>query len=85
MVSLDQAIDAESLGGELTIDMLLAASKFEIKMLSHRVKTEMGVRRSQGKANNRAPFGYIVENGYYLQNKEPLVCLLSNKKRIYLY
>ncbi len=80
LVSLDQAIDAESLGGELTIDMLLAASKFEIKMLSHRVKTEIHVRKSQGKANNRAPFGYIVENGYYVPNKQPLVCLLSTKK-----
>ncbi|WP_158632896.1 fdxN element excision recombinase XisF [Dulcicalothrix desertica] len=80
MVSLDQAIDAESLGGELTIDMLLAASKFEIKMLSHRVKSEMHLRKSQGKANNRAPFGYIVEKGYYVPNQEPLVCLLSTRK-----
>jgi DNA invertase Pin-like site-specific DNA recombinase len=34
LVALDQTIDTESLGGELTIDILLAASKFEVKMLS---------------------------------------------------
>lgn len=80
LVSLDQAIDADSLGGELTIDMLLAASKFEVKMLSHRVKTERDLRRKLGRANNTFPFGYIVKDGFYVQNEEPLVCLLSSKQ-----
>ncbi|BAZ40726.1 fdxN element site-specific recombinase XisF [Calothrix sp. NIES-4101] len=80
LISLEQGIDAESMGGELTIDLLLAASKFEIKMLSHRVKTEIGYRRTQGKANNNAPFGFMVKSGVYTPNNEPLVCLLSTKQ-----
>jgi site-specific DNA recombinase len=62
LISLEQGIDAESMGGELTIDLLLAASKFEIKMLSHRVKSERDYRRTQRKANNLAPFGFSVNS-----------------------
>ncbi len=80
LISLEQGIDAESMGGELTIDLLLAASKFEIKMLSHRVKSERDYRRTQGKANNLAPFGFSVKNGFYVPNNAPLVCLLSTKQ-----
>ncbi len=80
LIALDQSIDHESSGGELTIDVLLAAAKFEVNMLSQRVKTEIKQRRSQGKANNTAPFGYKVVQGAYIMNDEPLVCLLSERK-----
>lgn len=80
LVCLEQEIDIDSLGGELTIDILLAASKFEIKMLSHRVKTERTYRTSLGKPNNISPFGFKVENGAYTQNNTPLVCLLATKQ-----
>lgn len=80
LVSLEQGIDVDSLGGELTIDMLLAASKFEIKMLSHRVKTERSYRTAQGKPNNVYPFGFKINNGAYVPNNEPLVCHLATKR-----
>jgi site-specific DNA recombinase len=79
LVALDQAIDPDSLGGELTIDMLIAASKFEVKMLSHRVSAELKVRRSQGKAHNVYPFGFVVADGKYIFDTRPIVCLIETK------
>lgn len=80
LTALDQNLDHETSGGELTIDVLLAAAKFEVNMLSQRVKSELKQRRSQLKANNTAPFGYKVVQGAYIKNEESLVCLLVERK-----
>lgn len=82
---LDQSLDADSLGGELTIDMLLAAAKFEVKMLQSRIKSERKHRRNQGKSHNIAPFGYQVENLRYIRDKNPCVCLIDGRREFKVY
>jgi site-specific DNA recombinase len=80
LVALDQAIDTESLGGELTIDVLLAASKFEVKMLSSRVAAERKLRMVQRKSHRFAPLGWKVENDCYVKDETWCVSLLEQKR-----
>ncbi len=80
--ALDQSFDVDSIGGELTIDMLLAAAKFEVKMLRSRLKVEREHRISQGKAHNQAPFGYRVEGEKYVRDELLCVCLLEGKHEL---
>ncbi|MEO1428763.1 MAG: fdxN element excision recombinase XisF [Cyanobacteria bacterium J06633_8] len=80
LIALDQTIDTESLGGELTVDILLAASKFEIKMLSSRVSAERKHRITQRKSHRFAPLGWKVVNDSYVKDESWCVCLLEGKK-----
>jgi site-specific DNA recombinase len=80
LVALDQAIDTESLGGELTIDVLLAASKFEVKMLSSRVAAERKLRMVQRKSHRFAPLGWNVENDCYIKDEAWCISLLEEKR-----
>ncbi|MCM0591623.1 MAG: fdxN element excision recombinase XisF [Gloeotrichia echinulata IR180] len=80
LVALDQTIDTESLGGELTIDILLAASKFEIKMLSSRVSAERKHRMVQRKSHRFAPFGWKVVDDCYVKDESWCVSLLEGKR-----
>ncbi|MBW4445343.1 MAG: recombinase family protein [Spirirestis rafaelensis WJT71-NPBG6] len=80
LVALDQTIDTESLGGELTIDILLAASKFEVKMLSSRVSAERKHRMTQRKSHRLAPLGWQVESDRYIKDESWCVSLLSTKR-----
>jgi site-specific DNA recombinase len=80
LVALDQTIDTESLGGELTIDILLAASKFEIKMLSSRVSAERKLRMVQRKSHRFAPMGWKVEDDKYIRDESWCVSLLDGKR-----
>ena len=80
LIALDQTIDTESLGGELTVDILLAASKFEIKMLSSRVSAERKHRMAQRKSHRFAPLGWKVVNDSYVKDESWCVCLLEEKR-----
>lgn len=80
LVALDQTIDTESLGGELTVDILLAASKFEIKMLSSRVSAERKHRMTQRKSHRFGPLGWKVVNDGYVKDESWCVCLLEDKR-----
>ena len=80
LIALDQTIDTESLGGELTVDILLAASKFEIKMLSSRVSAERKHRMAQRKSHRFAPLGWKVVNDNYVKDDSWCVCLLEGKR-----
>jgi site-specific DNA recombinase len=80
LVALDQMIDTESLGGELTIDVLLAASKFEVKMLSSRVAAERKLRMVQRKSHRFAPLGWKVESDRYIKDEGWCVSLLNGKR-----
>ncbi|MEH1786445.1 MAG: fdxN element excision recombinase XisF [Nostoc sp.] len=78
--ALDQAIDPDTLGGELTIDILLAAAKFEVKMTTERLKSDRRHRRNQGKSHRIAPFGYQVEGDRYIKDSQLCVCLIEGKR-----
>ncbi|BAY66102.1 fdxN element site-specific recombinase XisF [Calothrix brevissima NIES-22] len=78
--ALDEPFDLSSIGGELTIDVRLAASKYEVKMLAMRVKKERDTRKENKKPHWNAPLGYIVEDDKYKRDERPCVCLLAGKR-----
>ncbi|WP_017655990.1 fdxN element excision recombinase XisF [Fortiea contorta] len=80
--ALDEPFDLSSIGGELTIDVRLAASKYEVKMLAMRVKKERDTRKANKKPHWNAPLGYIVEHDKYKQDHRPCVCLIAQKKEL---
>lgn len=81
--AIDQNLDVNSCGGQLTIDILLAASKFEVGMLSSRMKAERSHRRTKRKPNAcTAPFGWTNKGDKYAPNTTPCVCLLKTKQEL---
>jgi DNA invertase Pin-like site-specific DNA recombinase len=83
--ALDDPFDLDSVGGELSVDVRLAAAKHEIKMLSLRVKKDIEVRRQQNKPHYFAPFGYkVTGDNYdkYTLNRESVVCLLETQQEL---
>jgi site-specific DNA recombinase len=79
LIALDQGVDPDSLGGELTIDMLLAAAKFEVRMVTERLKSERRHRVNQGKSHRIAPLGYRIDKDKYVRDNSPCVCLLTGR------
>ncbi len=77
--AIDEPFDISSIGGELTIDVRLAASKYEVKMLAMRVKKERETRKINQKAHWNAPFGYLVENDKYKTDDTPCVCIIEGQ------
>lgn len=77
--ALDEPFDISSIGGELTIDVRLAASKYEVNMLAMRVKKERDTRKANHKPHWNAPLGYVVENDKYKKDDRPCVCLIKDK------
>jgi hypothetical protein len=71
-----------SIGGELTIDVRLAASKYEVKMLGMRVKKERDTRKANKKPHWNAPLGYMVEDDKYKRDDRPCVCLIEGKQEL---
>ena len=80
ITALDEPFDINTMGGELTIDVRLAAAKYEIKMLSKRVKDDVNFRKSQNKPHWNAPYGYQVINDQYTLDHTEVICLLDNKQ-----
>jgi DNA invertase Pin-like site-specific DNA recombinase len=80
--ALDEPFDMSSIGGELTIDVRLAASKYEVKMLGMRVKKERDARKANKKPHWNAPLGYIVEDDKYKRDDRPCVCLIEGNKEL---
>lgn len=77
--AIDEPFDISSIGGELTIDVRLAASKYEVKMLGMRVKKERDTRKVNQKAHWNAPLGYTVEKDKYQKDHNPCVCLIEQQ------
>ncbi|MBV6626245.1 MAG: recombinase family protein [Rivularia sp. (in: Bacteria)] len=77
--AIDEPFDISSIGGELTIDVRLAASKYEVKMLGMRVKKERDTRKANKKAHWNAPLGYYVENDKYKRDDSPCVCIIAGQ------
>jgi DNA invertase Pin-like site-specific DNA recombinase len=77
--ALDEPFDISSIGGELTIDVRLAAAKYEVKMLGMRVKKEINFRKSQNKPHWNAPLGYCIIDDTYRLNHQEVVSLLEWK------
>lgn len=77
--AIDEPFDISSIGGELTIDVRLAASKYEVKMLGMRVKKERDTRKANKKAHWNAPLGYQVENDKYQRDNSPCVCIIDGR------
>ena len=77
--ALDEPFDILSIGGELTIDVRLAAAKYEVKMLALRIKKEREVRKQQHKPHWNAPFGYVVKDDLYCLDNTECICILKDK------
>lgn len=78
--ALDEPFDLNSIGGELTIDVRLAAAKYEVKMLALRIKKDREVRKQQHKAHWNAPFGYLVLDDQYILDESECICTINDKK-----
>lgn len=81
-ISLDDPFDLDSIGGELTVDIRLAAAKYEVNMVGLRVKKDRETRRQQKKANYFPPFGYKIINDKYVLNADPCICLIDTKMEL---
>lgn len=79
LVCLDEPLDL-SIGGELGIDVRLAAAKYEVKMTSLRISKVNEERRGAKKANYFPPNGYKVVSDKYEQDHTLIVCLIEGKK-----
>lgn len=77
--AIDEPFDISSIGGELTIDVRLAASKYEVKMLGMRIKKERETRKANKKAHWNAPLGYAVDSDKYKRDDSPCVCIIEGK------
>ena len=77
--AIDEPFDISSIGGELTIDVRLAASKYEVKMLGMRVKKERDTRKANKKPHWNAPLGYKVDSDKYKRDENPCVCIIEGR------
>jgi site-specific DNA recombinase len=80
LTALDQCLDTSSVGGELTIDILLAAAKFEVGMLGSRIRAERKHRMSQGKSHWYPPLGWAVQDNKYVRDERLCVSLIEGKR-----
>ena len=80
--ALDEPFDIDSIGGQLTIDVRLAAAKYEVNMTSLRVSKHNEIKLKQKKAHTKAPFGWKVENDIYVKDTSPCVCLIEGKREL---
>ncbi len=80
--AIDEPFEMSSIGGELTIDVRLAAAKYEVKMLAMRVKKERETRKTNKKPHWNAPLGYITDGQKYVKDNRPCVCLIANKSEM---
>jgi DNA invertase Pin-like site-specific DNA recombinase len=80
--AIDEPFEMSSIGGELTIDVRLAAAKYEVKMLAMRVKKERETRKANKKPHWNAPLGYLTDGHKYVLDNRPCVCLIGDKKEM---
>ncbi|NJM17873.1 MAG: recombinase family protein [Richelia sp. RM2_1_2] len=78
-VAMDDSLDLESVGGELSADIRLAVSKHEIQMLGLRISKSLEYRRSQGIPHPKMPFGYVLLDDDYAFDYTPVLCHLEDK------
>ena len=80
--AIDEPFEMSSIGGELTIDVRLAAAKYEVKMLAMRVKKERDTRKANKKPHWNTPLGYITDGEKYVKDNRPCVCLIASKEEM---
>jgi site-specific DNA recombinase len=80
--AIDEPFEMSSIGGELTIDVRLAAAKYEVKMLAMRVKKERDTRKANKKPHWNAPLGYVTDAEKYIKDNRPCICLIASKEEM---
>lgn len=83
-VAIDDSLDLESVGGELSADIRLAVSKHEVKMLGLRVRKSLEYRRQQGIPHKMA-FGYVLLDNKIAFDYTPVLCHLDEKLEYSVY
>ena len=84
LVFLDQSLDLSTSQGKLMAKVLGSLAKWEIDMLSDRVRHGKEHHRKQGKACEAAPWGYLAIDGKYVLDRSPYLCLLEDRPLNYL-
>ncbi|MBE9215270.1 recombinase family protein [Plectonema cf. radiosum LEGE 06105] len=77
-VAMDDSLDLESVGGELSADIRLAVSKHEVKMLGLRVRKALEYRKLQG-IPHKLPFGYVLSDNQIAFDYTPVLCNMRDK------
>ncbi len=79
LITLDESVDIHSMDGLFSADLRVLFGKHELAMIRHRVKKSYENRRAKNGANSQVPFGYKNENGRYVLDHTPFICLLGDR------
>ncbi len=81
---LDQGdVDLSTACGELSADMQAIFAVHERRMLRERVKRGYEYRKKKKIACQRTPWGYRNQDGKYVLDTQPLICLLTDRPSNY--
>ncbi|MBD2065972.1 recombinase family protein [Leptolyngbya sp. FACHB-671] len=80
---LDMNIDLRTPMGKFMVMLIGMFAEWETDQLSERIKSERRQRRQKLIASDSCPFGYEVQNGKYVLDRQPFLCLLSDRPENY--
>lgn len=81
--TVDMAIDLSTSTGRLIVSLLGMFAEWETDQLSERIKAERRQRRQRRAASDACPFGYEAIQGKYVLDRQPFLCLLSDRPENY--
>lgn len=80
---LDMNIDLRTSTGKVMITLIGMFAEWETDQLSERIKVERQQRRQNLVASDSCPFGYEVIEGKYVIDRQPFLCLLTDRPKLY--
>ena len=80
---LDMNIDLRTPMGKFMVMLVGMFAEWETDQLSARIKAERQQRRQKLMASSSCPFGYEVQNGKYVLDRQPFLCLLIDRPENY--
>jgi len=83
-IMIDQRFDSTTRQGKLMLNIFGTLAEWEVDQLSERVRNGKTYQRKQHWPYGICPFGYKVENRKYVLDRDPYLCLLSDRPDNYL-
>lgn len=76
---LDLNIDLRTPMGKVMVTLIGLFAEWETDQLSDRIRSERRQRRQNLIASDSCPFGYEVRQGKYVLDRQPFLCLLTDR------